>query len=157
MGKFEVYPQSTQSEYFGSHDLENCECTRHFPHQENFRKTSSENSECTGNVPDGYITGTLSIYLQCICNVPDWKTEVCPQCLGSRRERDLRDARFRCVANDPGQETGESDCDEWSPAGLSGPLYPNTLSVLLVSSLDASLTSHYGRSSLYHGEIQRVK
>ena len=40
---------------------------------------------------------------------------------------------------------------------LSGPLYPNTLSVLLVSFLDASLTSHYGRSSLYHDEIQRVK
>ena len=36
--------------------------------------------------------------------------------LGSRRERDLRDARFRCVANDPGRKTSESDCDEWSSA-----------------------------------------
>ena len=38
--------------------------------------------------------------------------------LGSQRERDLCDARFRHVANDPGRETGGSDCDEWSTAGL---------------------------------------
>ena len=38
--------------------------------------------------------------------------------LGSQRERDLRDARFQRVANNPGQETGKSDCDEWSTAGL---------------------------------------
>ena len=38
--------------------------------------------------------------------------------LGSRRERDLCDARFRRVANDPGRETCESDCDEWSTARL---------------------------------------
>ena len=38
--------------------------------------------------------------------------------LGSRRERDLRDARFQRVANDPGRETGESDYDEWSTARL---------------------------------------
>ena len=38
--------------------------------------------------------------------------------LGSRGERDLCDAQFRRVANDPGRETGELDGDEWSPAGL---------------------------------------
>ena len=38
--------------------------------------------------------------------------------LGSRRERDLHDVWFRRMANDPGRETGESDCDEWSTAGL---------------------------------------
>ena len=37
--------------------------------------------------------------------------------LGSRRERDLRDARFRRVANNPGRETGESDCEGWSTVG----------------------------------------
>jgi len=46
-----------------SHDLGHCECTDHSPGQGNCRKTGRENSECTCNVPGGYMFGTLSISL----------------------------------------------------------------------------------------------
>ena len=61
-------------------DLGHCECPGHSPGQGNCRKTGRENSECTWDVLGGYMLGTLSISLQCTCNVPAWYTGPCPQC-----------------------------------------------------------------------------
>jgi len=63
-----------------SHDLENCECTGHFLHWEHCNEIGWENSECAGNIPGGYGVGSLSISLQCTCNVPARDTTLCPQC-----------------------------------------------------------------------------
>src|SRR5258708_4983658 len=55
------------------------ECTGCFLHQENCRETKSEIFEFICDVLDRYRAGTLSMSLQCVCNVPGWKTRICPQ------------------------------------------------------------------------------
>ena len=62
-------------------DPGHCECTGHSPGQGNCRNTGRENSECTCDVLGRYIHGTLSISLQCICDVLAWNTGPCPQCM----------------------------------------------------------------------------
>ena len=63
-----------------SHDPGHCECTDHSPGQGNCRETGRGNSECTCGVPGGHMLGTLSISLQCTCDVPAQDTSPCPQC-----------------------------------------------------------------------------
>jgi hypothetical protein len=63
-----------------SHHLGNCEFTRHFLCWEHWNEISLENSECVPSVLGGFVAGTLSISLQCTCNVLGQETGVHPQC-----------------------------------------------------------------------------
>jgi len=58
-----------------------CECTDHSLGWGNCREMGWENSECTWDVPGEFVPGTLSISLQCTCDVPAQYTTPCPQCL----------------------------------------------------------------------------
>ena len=64
-----------------SHDLGHCECTDHSLGWGNCREIGWENSGCTWDVPGRYMLGTLSISLQCTCNIPAQDTTPCPQCM----------------------------------------------------------------------------
>ena len=64
-----------------SHDLEHYECTGHFLHWEHCNEIGWENSKCACYIPGGNWVGSLSISLQCTCNVPARHTTPCPQCL----------------------------------------------------------------------------
>ena len=63
-----------------SHHLGHHKSIPSFPWWGNCKETSWEYSECTCNILGGYLAGTLSISLQCICDVPGGNTTPHPQC-----------------------------------------------------------------------------
>ena len=48
----------------------------------NYKYTSRENFQCNQHKPTGIGASTLSMSLQCICDVPGPDTGLCPQCEG---------------------------------------------------------------------------
>jgi hypothetical protein len=51
-----------------------------FPHSGNCKENCRENSGCACSVLDGYNGVTLSMSLQCTCDVPGRNNGSCPQC-----------------------------------------------------------------------------
>ena len=80
-GKIQDVPISFLTGTSWSHDLGHCECTDHSPDQGNCKEIGRENSRCSWDVLGGYMLGTLSISLQCTCDVLAWYAGPCPQCL----------------------------------------------------------------------------
>ena len=79
-GKIENVPINYLIRTSQSHHWEHCEYPDHFLAWGNCRETGLENCECTFGFPAGYLAGTLSMSLQCICSVPGGYTTPCPQC-----------------------------------------------------------------------------
>jgi hypothetical protein len=76
-GEIQDVPMDYLIRTLQSHDWGHCKCTGDSLCYCN--QIGLENSECICSVPGQFRVSTLSISLQCICNVPDWDTTFFPQ------------------------------------------------------------------------------